>query len=143
MMRVFARFTALLLTAAALSAMAVAQSASARTGKPYAAGAASKLRLGVYDCMSYDFASGLLSYMESVELTGGGRYQQAWGRHGRKMIKPTNGTYKVKGSRLIFHGGALSKTPGQIHTQGHGYPFFALLLHGKPSGFSCYYVPKA
>lgn len=123
------RLSALLLIAVALLSVLATAPASAR--------ASTRLRLGVYDC--YDFASGLLDYRESVKLIGGGRYQQAYGRHHAKMIKPTNGTYRIKGSRLIFHGGALSKTPGQIYTQGHD---FALLLHGKPSGVSCYFIHK-
>jgi hypothetical protein len=125
------RSPALLLTTIALLTMLVAAPANAR--------AANQLRLGVYDCESYNVTG--LFYRESVKLIGGGRYQQAYGRHHAKMIKPTNGTYRIKGSRLIFHGGALRNTPGQIQTQGHAYRF-ALLLHGKPSGFTCYYVAK-
>lgn len=128
------RLAALLLTAVALLSVPATAPATAL--------ASQKLRVGVYDCMSYDFATGLLDYRESVKLIGGGRYQQAYGRHHAKMIKPTNGTYRINGSRLVFHGGALRNTPGSIHWKGSGFPFFALLLHGKPSGSSCYYVPK-
>lgn len=128
------RFPALMLTAVVLLAALVTAPASAR--------AASKLRVGVYDCESYNPLSGLLDYRESVKLIGRGRYQQAYNRHHARMIKPTHGTYQIKGSRVIFRGGALGKVPGRIEARGHGSPFFALLAHGKPSGLTCYYVAK-
>lgn len=126
------RVPALLLAAVALSATLATMPAVAR--------GTSALRLGVYDCESYAISG--LDYRESVKLIGGGAYQQAYGRHHAQMIKPTHGTYQIRGRRIVFHGGALGKTPGRIEARAHSSPFFALLLHGKPSGWACYHVAK-
>ncbi|MGH3267035.1 MAG: hypothetical protein ACRDNS_34210, partial [Trebonia sp.] len=116
MSTILKRAPALLLAAVALSAMIVATPAAARGG--------SALRPGVYDCESY--AIGGLDYRESVKLLGGGAYQQAYDRHHAQMIKPTHGTYRIVDRRIVFHGGALAKTPGQIHARAHSSSFFAL-----------------
>jgi hypothetical protein len=46
--------------------------------------------------------------------------------------------------KLKFTSGAYRKTPGKIYPKdaSHKYAYFALYVDGKPSGVSCYYVPK-
>jgi hypothetical protein len=117
----------------ALSAAAVVTPASA----------ASKLKLGVYDCQSYNYATGFLDYKGSVKLQSKGRYQSSYGRHGSKLTKPNHGKYVIKGKNLKFTSGAYKKTPGKISPKdaNHKFAYFSLYVNGKPSGVSCYYVP--
>ena len=132
-------FFVLPLAAFALLAAVAAAPAGAAPLAKHEARSSTTLPLGVYDCMTLSRVTGFLDYMESVALLPGGRYQQAFGRHRTRMIKPTAGTYRIAGSRLIFRGGALAQNPGMIYSHGH---VFALLLHGKPSGWACYHVAK-
>lgn len=113
-----------------------------RQGGRAGGGSAGALKLGVYDCMSFNIATNMVEYKESVKLSAGGDYEQAWDRRHATFVKPTHGTYAVSGSLITFHGGALAETPGEIHAEAGSTPFFALLLHGKPSGWSCYYVSE-
>jgi hypothetical protein len=107
------------------------------------AGAASKLKLGVYDCESYNYTSGGLDYNGSAKLESGHRYQFAFDRHGSTLKKPSSGTYSVSGTKVKFKGGGLGKSTGKIvqSTVG-GSPHIALYTNGKSSGISCYYVKK-
>ena len=108
-----------------------------------ASAAAAKLKLGVYDCQSYNSATGFLDYKGSVKLQSKGRYQSSYGRKGSKLTKPNHGKYVIKGSKLKFKSGAYRKTPGKIYPkdENHKFAYFSLLVDGKPSGVSCYYVP--
>jgi len=103
-------------------------------------GEAGPLQLGVYDCMAYDVVTGMVEYKESVKLIAGGIYEQAWDRNHTTFIKPTKGSWKIEGSLIVFHGGALADTPGEIVSEPEQTPFFALLREGEPSGWSCYHV---
>jgi hypothetical protein len=107
------------------------------------AGATSKLKLGIYDCESYNYASGGLNYNGSAKLESGHRYQFAFDRHHSTLKKPKAGSYSVSGSNVKFKGGGLGKATGKIvpSTSG-GSPHIALYYNGKSSGISCYYVKK-
>jgi hypothetical protein len=107
------------------------------------ASAAPKLRLGVYDCQSYNYYTGYLDYQGSVKLRSKGRYQSSYGRKGSKLTKPHSGKYTIKGKNLKFTSGPYKKTPGKIYPKdaSHKFAYFALYVDGKPSGVSCYYVP--
>jgi len=90
--------------------------------------------------MAYDVVTGMVEYKESVKLIAGGIYEQAWDRNHTTFIKPTKGSWKIEGSLIVFHGGALADTPGEIVSEPEQTPFFALLREGEPSGWSCYHV---
>jgi len=111
---------------------------------PAAADAAPKLKLGIYDCMAYNYSTGFLDYKGSVKLAARGRYEHTFGRTKTQMVDKTSGTYRVRGATVTFRGGAMAKTAGQIKrgTGARKEPFFNLLLDGEPSGISCYYVAK-
>ena len=106
------------------------------------AAAAPKLKLGFYDCMAYDYSSGMLTYQGSVKLAGKRRYEHSFGRKGRKMVDKTTGRFRIKGTKITFKGGAMGKTPGRIKpsTIDGGKPFFNVLVEGRASGVSCYYT---
>lgn len=108
------------------------------------ASAAPKLKVGIYDCMAYNYTTGFLDYKGSVKLKARNRYEHGFGRKKRTIEDKTQGTYKTKRARVTFTKGALNKTKAKIEkgdTPGMK-PFFSLLLKGKPSGISCYYVKK-
>jgi hypothetical protein len=111
---------------------------------PAQAGAASKLKLGVYDCMRYDYGSGFLLFSSTIKLKAGRKYEHAFGRKGAKLTDKSSGTYRVRGNKITFKGGGMSKAPGQIEegTGSRKEPFINLLYEGRPSGISCYYVAK-
>ena len=106
------------------------------------AGAAPKLKLGVYDCEAYDYASGGLDYKGSLKLQSGHQYQHAFDRHHSTLKKPTHGKYSVSGSTVKFKGGGLGKATGKVEASSvsGGSPHIALYVKGKSSGISCYYV---
>jgi hypothetical protein len=105
------------------------------------AGAAPKLKLGVYDCEFYDYATNNIDYKGSLKLQSGHRYQQAAGRHHAALIKPTHGKYSVKGTAVRFKGGGYGKLRGKIVVSAlNGTAHIALYVNGKSSGTSCYYV---
>jgi hypothetical protein len=105
---------------------------------------AAKLRKGVYDCIAYNYATGLLDYKASVKLKPGGRYEHSYGRKKRKLTKPEKGRYAIKGKWIRFRSGSLKKTPGRINPadEGNRHPFFSFFVDGQNSGVSCYYVTK-
>jgi hypothetical protein len=105
---------------------------------------AATLRLGVYDCQAYNSYSGYLDYKGSVKLRSGGRYQQSYGRHGTKLTKPKGGKYVIRRSKIKFTSGPNRKTPGQIKPadSSHKFAFWNVLVDGKNSGVSCYFVSK-
>ena len=107
-----------------------------------AADAAPKLKLGVYDCMRYDYSSGFLMFSSTVKLKAGKRYEHAFGRKKARLTDKTTGTYRIKGKRLTFKRGGMSKSPAEIDRDGTGPAHFNLLVDGRPSGISCYYVKK-
>jgi hypothetical protein len=122
-------------------ALVVLASASAATSASAANGG---LKLGVYDCQSYNYTTGFLDYHGSVKLKSGGKYQSSYGRHGSKLTKPHNGKYLIKGRKLKFTSGDYRKTPGKIYPKdaNHKYAYWMEYVDGQPSGISCYYVPK-
>ena len=107
-----------------------------------AASAAPKLKLGVYDCMRYDYSSGFLMFSSTIKLKPGKRYEHAFGREKAKLTDKSTGTYRIKGKRVTFKRGGMSKSPAQIERDGSGPPHLNLLVDGEPSGISCYYVKK-
>ena len=113
-------------------------------GAPSPATAAPKLKLGVYDCMRYDYASGFLMFSSTIKLKSGKRYEHAFGRKDAKLTNRTTGTYRIKGKRVKFKRGGMSKSPAQIDSDGDGdgAPHLNLLVDGEPSGISCYHVAK-
>ncbi len=111
-------------------------------GAPAAQAAPLKLKLGVYDCMRYDYASGFLMFSSTVKLKSGNRYEHAFGRKGSKLTDRTTGTYRVRGGKMTFKGGGMSKVKAAVEpgTGSRKEPFFNLLVEGRESGVSCYYV---
>lgn len=107
-----------------------------------AAQAAPKLKLGVYDCMRYDYSSGFLMFSSTIKLKPGKRYEHAFGRKKAKLTDKTTGTYRIKGKRVTFKRGGMSKSPAEIDRDGSGPPHLNLLVDGEPSGISCYFVKK-
>ncbi len=126
------------IAAVALTATALA------LGAETPANAAPALKLGVYDCMRYDYSSGFLLFSSTIKLKAGRRYEHAFGRKKDRLTDKTSGTYRVRGNRITFKGGGMSKAPGEIK-EGTGSgkePFINLLVEGRPSGISCYHVAK-
>lgn len=72
----------------------------------------------------------------------GKRYEHTFGRTKTSMVDKTSGTYRVRGKKLMVKRGAMSKTRAAIEkgTGSRKEPFFNLLVEGRPSGISCYYV---
>ena len=105
---------------------------------------AAKLKRGIYDCYAYDYYSGFLLFKGAVKFVDGGKYQHSWGREGKKLDKPTKGTYKVDGRKIKFKTGTMKHTPGRIGKRdaSHKRPWFQVLSDGEPSGIDCTYVPK-
>jgi hypothetical protein len=132
-MTTFRRLPVTILAASALFAVAAAPAADAKA----------KLRLGVYDCQSYNYSTGFLDYQGSVKLKRRHKYESSYGRKGSRLTKPNKGKWVIKGSRIKFRTGAYKKTPGKIYPkdENHKFAYFALYVDGKPSGVSCYYVP--
>ena len=125
-------------TAAALATAALT------LGVATPASAAPTLKLGVYDCMRYDYGSGMLMFSSTVKLKAGKRYEHAFGRKGAKLTDKTSGTYRLRGKKLTFKGGGMAKTKAEVE-QGTGArkePFFNLMVNGRTSGISCYFVRK-
>lgn len=102
------------------------------------------LKKGFYDCMAYDYATGFLDYKGSVKIKAKNRYEHSFGRHGRSLPKKTTGKFTRRGSLLTFKKGAMGGTKARLKqsTGADRQPFFELLLKGKPSGISCYFVTK-
>ena len=121
---------------AALAALAV----TAGTAAP--ARAAATLQLGVYDCMRYDYGSNMLLFSSTIKLKAGRRYEHAFGRKKARLTDKTTGTYRVRGKRVTFKRGGMSKSPAEIDSDGSGPPHLNLLVDGEPSGISCYFVEK-
>lgn len=106
--------------------------------------AAVTLKRGVYDCMAYNYATGFSDYKGSIKIKPRNRYEHAFGREDAKLTDKTQGTYKRKGSLLIFKKGAMGGTKARV-SRGSGEkrePIFDLLLKGEPSGITCYFVAK-
>ena len=106
------------------------------------ADAAPKLKLGVYDCMRYDYGSGFLMFSSTIKLKPGKRYEHAFGRKKAKLTDKSTGTYRIRGKRVKFKRGGMSKAPAEIDSDGSGPPHLNLLVEGRPSGISCYHVKK-
>lgn len=109
------------------------------------AAAGPKLATGIYDCMAYNYSTGFLDYKGSVKLRAKNRYEHGFGRKKAKIEDGTKGTFKYqRGSKVVFSKGALDKTKAKVEKGDtpRMKPFFSLLLKGKPSGISCYYVKK-
>ena len=124
-----------------ITAILVATACAMGAAAP-AADAAPKLKLGVYDCMRYDYASGFLMFSSTIKLKPGKRYEHAFGRKKARLTDKTTGTYRIKGKRVTFKRGGMSKTPAAIDRDGNGPPHLNLLVDGEPSGISCYFVKK-
>lgn len=106
--------------------------------------AAVSLKRGIYDCMAYDYGSGLLDYKGSIKIKAKNRYEHTFGRDGTRMTDKTRGTFKRRRALLVFKHGAMDGTKARLK-RGSGEkkePFFDLLLDGEPSGISCYFVAK-
>jgi hypothetical protein len=67
--------------------------------------ASAKVTRGLYDCYSFSLELGNTTYQGSVSLKARGRYAQAAGRNGRKLIKPRSGKYSQGGTRITFRSG--------------------------------------
>ena len=108
------------------------------------AAAAPQLKVGIYDCMAYNYSTGFLDYKGSVKIKARHRYEHAFGRTKRTLEDKTQGTFKRRGALLIFKKGALDDTKAKLErgTGDKHEPFFNLLLDGEPSGISCYFVAK-
>ena len=109
-----------------------------------AADAAPKLKLGVYDCMRYDYSSGFLMFSSTIKLKSGKRYEHSFGRKKAKLTDKSTGTYRIEGKRVKFKRGGMNKVRAQIEpgTGPRKEPFLSLLYEGRPSGISCYHVKK-
>lgn len=107
------------------------------------ASAEAKLRLGIYDCYGYNYATGFSDYKGSVRFNGGGRYEHTFGRTKQRFEDKTSGRYRVRGKRIVFKGGAMQHTPGRIADVEPGdAPTFAVWVDGEASGVTCTYVEK-
>ena len=112
---------------------------------PSTATAGPKLAPGIYDCMAYNYSTGFLDYKGSVKLKRKNRYEHGFGRKKARIEDKTQGTFKYRrGSIVAFKKGALDKTKAKVEKGDTPKmkPFFSLLLKGKPSGISCYFVKK-
>lgn len=124
---------------AVITALGIALSLSAT------ASAAPQLKIGIYDCMAYNYSTAMLDYKGSVKLKSKTAYEHGFGRKKRKIEDKTVGTYKRKaGSIIVFKKGALNKTKAKVEKGDTPKmkPFFNLLYKGEPSGISCYFVEK-
>jgi hypothetical protein len=131
-------FAPLLLIGVAATAAPALLSATAAHARPVA-GSSLKPDLGVYDCEEYT-GSGL-TYVESIKLRSGHRYQQAYDRHGARLKSPTtHGTYSQRRKIVTFKHGQLNNRKGKVTPQSSGHPALDLILHGESTGIYCYYV---
>jgi hypothetical protein len=105
---------------------------------------AASLRLGIYDCYTYDFSGGYLIFKGTVRFLSGTKYQHAWGRDGKKFDDPKTGKYVIKGRKIVFKTGTMKRTPGRIAKKpaSGNRPWFQVLSDGEPSGIDCTYVKK-
>ena len=103
---------------------------------------AATLKLGLYDCVDYDFATGMLINQGSLKLKGKGKYKHGFHRDGTKLMDETSGKYKIKGSKIVFKTGTLKETPGRIHPpdKSNTDPWFNFMVDGEETGASCYLV---
>lgn len=125
-----------LLSLAVVASFAVPGAAAAQTKPP-------KLKMGIYDCYSYDSAPASLDYDSSIKLIRKGRYEATNGRRGRTMVKKSKGTYRIKGARMTFKGGMFNRIRADIKpgsTPSNPAKFNLRARNGKPAGITCTYV---
>jgi hypothetical protein len=130
--------------AALRATVAASLLAAGALGAPSPASAQSlKLKMGIYDCYSYDYSTSSLSYSSSIKLIARGRYEHTFGRTGRRMVKATKGTYRVNGTRMTFTRGAMHRIAARVvkgSTPANPPKFNLLGKNGKAVGITCTYV---
>jgi hypothetical protein len=101
-----------------------------------------KLKMGIYDCYSYDSSRSSLDYSSSIKLAKKGRYEHTRARNGKRMVRASKGTYRIKGTRLTFARGVLNKVAARISagsTPSNPAKFNLLARNGKAAGITCTY----
>lgn len=87
---------------------------------------ASSSRLGVYDCYSFDFNSGILQYVQALQLTSSSRYAVAPGHKGRHLSGGSaKGRYRVRRGRITWLSGPYA----------HHHPALYGIFHHAAPGY--------